>query len=337
MAVEGQIKRILQLYPDDCQAHGVEPLRPADSFSGAALWRVSTPRGMLCLRRWPAEHPTPKRLEFVQAVLWHVDQEGFHQIPLPLETRHHHGFVRHAGHLWELTPWLAGAADYRNSPSRRKLENAMTALARFHQAARTFPLAETGPIGSPGIAERALRLQELMTGRLAEIDRAIASDAPSELATRAVRLVALAKATGRKILATLESARPLDVAIQPCIRDVWHAHVLFVGDEVSGILDFGSMRPDNVAADVARLLGSLAGDHQQDWQLGLSAYQSVRPLSDDELSLATAFDRSTVLLGGLQWLEWIYLEGRRFDSPSAVLGRVDEFLARLETLAQAVY
>lgn len=336
MAVEGQIKRILQLYPDDCQPHGVEPFKPADSFSGAALWRLSTPRGTLCLRRWPAEHPTPERLQFVQAVLWHVVQEGFGQIPLPLETRHHHGFVRHAGRLWELTPWLAGAADYRESPSPRKLHNAMTALARFHQAARSFPLPETGPIGSPGMADRALRLESLLTGRLAEIARAIAPDTWPALAERADRLVALAEATSRKILPTLDSARQLDVAIQPCIRDVWHAHVLFVEDEVSGILDFGSMRPDNVAADVARLLGSLVGDGREDWQRGVSAYQSIRPLSDDELSLATAFDRSTVLLGGLQWLEWIYLEGRRFENPAAVLERVDEFLGRLERLAQAV-
>jgi Ser/Thr protein kinase RdoA (MazF antagonist) len=112
--------------------------------------------------------------------------------------------------------------------------------------------------------------------------------------------------------------------------------VLFVGDEVSGIVDFGSMRPDNVATDVARLLGSLAGDDTQDWQSGLSAYQSVRPLSDDELSLVKAFDRSTVVLGGLQWLEWVYLDGRQFDNRAAVLERVDEFLRRLESLAQAV-
>ncbi len=103
-----------------------------------------------------------------------------------------------------------------------------------------------------------------------------------------------------------------------------------------GIIDFGSMRSENVAADVARLLGSLAGDQADDWRAGLAAYESVRRLSDDERSLVTAFDRSTVLLGGLQWLEWIYLEGRQFAQPDAVLLRVDELLSRLVTLSQAV-
>lgn len=336
MAVEGLIKRILQVYPDDCQPQAAESLRPANSFSGAALWRVTSPKGNLCLRRWPAEHPTPEQLQFVQAVLWHVDQEGFHQIPLPLETRHHHGFIRHAGHLWELTPWLAGEPDYRERPNPQKLHNAMAALAHFHQAAGSFPLAETGPIGSPGIAERLQRLRALVGGRLAELKQAIAADQWPELAARAVRLVDMAEATSRKILLTLESVTRHDVVLQPCIRDVWHAHVLFVGDAVSGIVDFGSMRPENVAADVARLLGSLAIDNPDDWTRGLSAYQSVRQLSADELSLVAAFDRSTVLMGGLQWLEWTYLEGRQFDNRFAVLARVDEFLGRLQRLAQAV-
>ncbi|MEX0978639.1 MAG: phosphotransferase [Pirellulales bacterium] len=336
MAVEGQIKRILQLYPDDCEAHTIEPLKPDHSFSGAVLWRVTAPRGPLCLRQWPAEHPTPDRLQFIQAVLWHVDQEGFRRVPLPLETRHHHGFIRHAGHLWELTPWLAGAANYRQIPSPQKLHNAMAALAQFHEAAGSFPLPETGPSGSPGIADRTLRLQAIISGRLAQLGEAIVSDKWPELAPRAVRIVRLAKTTSRQVLLTLESVSQLDVALQPCIRDVWHAHVLFMGDEVNGIVDFGSMRPDNVAADVARLLGSLAGDDPQAWKRGLDAYHSVRPLSEDELSLVEAFDRSTVLLGGLQWLEWIYLEGRRFDNRAGVLVRVDELLGRLERLAQAV-
>lgn len=82
----------------------MEPIRHTGGFSGAELWHLHAPRGPLCLRRWPAGHPSHERLEFIQAVLWHVDQEGFHRIPVPLETRHHHGYVLHAGHLWELAP-----------------------------------------------------------------------------------------------------------------------------------------------------------------------------------------------------------------------------------------
>ncbi|MBI3837054.1 MAG: phosphotransferase, partial [Planctomycetia bacterium] len=160
MAVDSKIEAVLRLYPDDCQPLAIEPIAAPDAFSGATLWRLQSVRGPLCLRCWP-HHPTPKRLEFIQAVLWHVDQEGFHQIPLPLETQHHHGYVRHAGHLWELTPWLPGAADYREKPSHAKLHAALAALARFHLAAESFPLPETGPTPSPGMLERVSRLEQL--------------------------------------------------------------------------------------------------------------------------------------------------------------------------------
>jgi hypothetical protein len=42
------------------------------------------------------------------------------------------------------------------------------------------------------------------------------------------------------------------------------------------------------------------------------------------------FDRSTVLMAGLNWLQWIYVDKRRFDDPRAVLRRIDEILLRLD-------
>ena len=93
------------------------------------------------------------------------------------------------------------------------------------------------------------------------------------------------------------------------VRDIHAEHVLFEGDNVSGIIDFGALRIDSVATDVARLLGSMVGDDEAGWQVGLAAYMSVRPLSDDERRLIKVFDESTVLMAGTNWLEWIYLDG----------------------------
>lgn len=336
MAVDDKIERILRLYPDDCQPQTQEPLTSAAGFSGARLWRLKSARGTLCLRRWPTEHPTVERLEFIQAVLWHVDQEGFRLIPVPLETRHRHGYVWHAGHLWELAPWLSGQADYPQKPSPEKLHNALASVARFHDAAATFPLPEIGPTASPGILERRDRLRELLTGRLAELQSAVTLGPWPELAARAGDLISLFAKTAPRIVPLLERAAQVQVILQPCIRDIWHAHVLFEGERVSGIVDFGSLRPENVAADVARLLGSLVADNRDDWQRGLAAYQTVRRLSHDELTLVAAFDRGTVLMAGLQWLDWIYLERREFADRAAVLTRVDECLSRLARLWQSL-
>ncbi len=333
--MDNQIERVLRLFPDDCQSRGAGPVKIAGGFSGALLWRLESIRGPLCLRCWPVGHPSQDRLKFIQAVLWHVDQEGFHHISVPLDTRHGHGYVLHAGHLWELAPWLPGAADYHQNPSPDRLGNALRALAEFHKAAASFPLPETGPAPSPGILERRERLAALVGGGLDELRAKARGGNWPELAARAQDLILLASRAIPKVQPLLDSAATVRVELMPCIRDIWSAHVLFVGDRVSGMVDFGSMRPENVAADVARLLGSLAGDDAQARQRGLKAYQEVRRLSEAELSVMNAFDASTVLMGGLQWLQWTYLEGRVFDDRTAVISRVDELASRLATLANA--
>ena len=130
----------------------------------------------------------------------------------------------------------------------------------------------------------------------------------------------------------LAQAARLEVTLIPCLRDVWHENVLFLGDEVSGLIDFGALRPENVAADVARLLGSMAEDDPQQWREGLAAYESVRPLAETEATLLHAFDASGVLLGGMNWLTWIYAEQREFPNPDIVVQRLDYFCRRMGRL-----
>ena len=334
MGDEAECRAVLESYPQGCQPARIEPWQSSSGFSGARLWRLQAPCGELCLRRWPAEYPPPERLEFIQAVLWQVDQEGFHQVPVPHETLSHAGYVRHAGHLWELTPWMPGVADYRDDPRLEKLQAALTALAQFHQAASSFPLPDGPLCASPGIDERRQRLAQLKAAELKQLSSAIEPADWPELALRARQLVELFLRTCDRVEPLLDRAARLQVPRQPCIRDVWHDHVLFHGDQVTGLVDFGSMRAESVAADVARLLGSLAADDPTHWQLGLAAYQAVRPLSGDELLLVTAFDRSSVLMSGLQWVDWIYLQGRHFNSRPAVVARLDEIIARLLHLVE---
>ena len=62
--------------------------------------------------------------------------------------------------------------------------------------------------------------------------------------------------------------------MQPCLCDPWHDHVLFTGDQVSGVIDYGSVKEDHIAVDLARLLGSLVEDDENAWSIGLKAYQS---------------------------------------------------------------
>jgi Ser/Thr protein kinase RdoA (MazF antagonist) len=330
MAAEWDVLSVLAAYPDDCRPAEIEPLGAAGGFSGARFWRVSTRAGEFCLRRWPRAHPSAERLEFIQAVLWHVVCEGFELAPLPLCTRSRKGYVRRIGYFWELAPWMPGRADFRESPTDEKLTAAMAALADFHLAAATFPLPDPPVSRSPGIRERRKQLQAWISGDLDRLAAAVQPGLWPALECRAAEVLRLVRRGGDRVLELLDTAAQCRVPLQPCIRDVWHNHVLFEGSRVSGLIDFGSMGTDNVSADVARLLGSMAGDDPHLRRVGLDAYRSVRPLSQDELSLIHAFDRSTVLMAGLTWIDWVYRQRRAFENPESIPRRLDEIIERLE-------
>jgi homoserine kinase type II len=139
--------------------------------------------------------------------------------------------------------------------------------------------------------------------------------------------------TAEVVRALLGQAERWAVPIQPCIRDIHREHVLFQDECVSGLIDFGAMRCDSCAGDIARLLGSLAGDDRALWTVGLDAYQHVRPLAEAECRLVNVFDASGVLLSGINWLEWVFIDGRAFENRSAVISRFEEIAARLTVLA----
>lgn len=309
------------------------PLGSAGGFSGARFWRLTAARGELVLRRWPRPHPNVQRLQFIHEVLYRVTENGFGLVPQPIRTTDGVTFVSQSGHLWELSHWMPGAANYHQQPSNQKLIAAMAALANFHTAARF----RSHDHPSPGISERSEMLQQLMGGEARQISEAVAVDNHGwpELSTRGLAVMQLFHRVVGETVRSLDRCRNQSVPLQPCLRDVWHDHILFQGDAVSGMIDFGAMRTDNVATDIARLLGSLTRGNSKQWFRGLEAYRRVRSLSKLELKLVDAFDRSTITLSGINWLRWIYLEGRQFDQRTEIQIRIDKIIHRMETLIQA--
>ena len=117
--------------------------------------------------------------------------------------------------------------------------------------------------------------------------------------------------------------------LHPCLCDVWHDHVLFEGDTVTGIIDYGSVRVDHPATDLARLLGSLIGDDAAAWAVGFDAYESICPLAPDDEALARALDRTGSIVGVMNWLMWLYREGRQYENRQLVADRLAELVRRL--------
>ncbi|QDU97780.1 phosphotransferase [Lignipirellula cremea] len=301
-------------------------------LSGAQFWRLETEQGPYCLRLWPAEHPTAERLAWIHAVLQRAASAGFTLAPVPLADTAGRTFAAQQGRLCQLEPWMPGEALPVGSPSAELVADACQRLAEFHQAVQ--PPLQAAPVleESPGILLRTERLASLQDPAvLAGYRHALSPRIFPAAYLLASRYLELAPQAFGGLLAQLAPARSLRVPLQPCIRDVWRDNLLVEGDRLSGLVDFGAMNLETPAADVARLLGSLALDDAALWQAGLAAYQAVRPLAAGERQLIAAFDRSLVVLGGFSWLDWIYLEQREFAEPARVLARLAELLLRLET------
>ncbi len=335
MSGEPIIHQVLAHYASRCQPNRIEALRQAGGFSGAEFWRLQTESGTLCLRRWPREHPPAGQLQFIHDVLRHVSERGFSLVPVPFATRRSEPptFVACQGHLWELTPWLPGNAGYHDQPNRAKLLASMKTLAHFHLAASDFPVAERQRQPSPGIMRRQETLRRWQSNDITRLAASLNAIDDSSLRPIAADILRHFERTASSLSLQLLQATTISVRLQPVIRDVWDQHILFEGDAVSGLIDFGAMRIDNVSTDIARLLGSLARDNEDDWQAGLDAYQQLRPLSSDEKQLIGTFDLSIVLLSGLNWLRWLYLENRVFPDKDAVFFRLQAILERLRCVA----
>lgn len=309
-------------------------------MSGAQFWRVGASRGTLCLRRWPNEHPSPKRLQFIHAVLQHAARRAILFVPVPIAARDGESFVHHAGNLWQLEPWMPGTADYERSPREEKLSAAMTALAQFHSATRDFEQSSRDisvdrkalslpTINQYAVQRRLAQLRELSHGGPSELARAITDTIWPELAPLARQFVAAFPIAAQNAIEKLEPLAAVRLPLQPCLRDIWHDHVLFTGDEVTGVIDFGAVDIDTPATDIARLLGSLVEDGVEGWQTGLAAYSTVRRLSPEESVAASALDKSGTVLAGCNWIRWIYIKRRKFENEAQVIGRFRHILERV--------
>jgi Ser/Thr protein kinase RdoA (MazF antagonist) len=212
------------------------------------------------------------------------------------------------------------------------LKAALRTLAEIHLAAASYSVSDQSGRAridrSPALIKRADRLEALKTSEWAELKYHLAKAPPTlerELAFEALELIH--RSLGRLWNESLRW-RDEPLPLQWVIRDVWHDHVLFTADKVTGVIDFAAAAVDSPAGDVARLLGSLVGDDEEGWRLGIEAYQRQRPLSPVELEAARYFDASGTLLSAFNWVHWL------FRDPTALGPNVDRAAAhrRLERL-----
>ena len=340
----------------------VSPLSSA-GLSGSPLWLVE-PDELLPRDRgprrfvlkgfaagWPRE-----RAEAIHRWMAAARRTGVGAVPANLEVAAADGAEPTTiatdgnGRCFEMTPWHPGQPVAAPSPGQAIA--ALETLARIHVALREAGGNEETPTASPPAwARRAEALRGVMARGWDEPVKGSLSPLQAEVAERRRAAAAILRDKGGlSYLSRLAAVVPPAVPLQPVLRDVWQAHVLFVGLEVSAVIDWHAAGIDTPATDLARLLGSwerprsasvgadslsadsLSADSLSAdslsvvWGEALEAYRAIRPLSREELSLIDLLHLAGVVGGLHHWFRWVLDENRDFPDPCAVLERVDALL-----------
>jgi Ser/Thr protein kinase RdoA (MazF antagonist) len=157
-------------------------------------------------------------------------------------------------------------------------------------------------------------------------------DATDEFHSLARQLLSGFQRMADQIDAELQALENFPFRLHPCWRDLWRGHVLFVGDEVTGMIDPAAVRSDHVATDLSRLLGSFFEDDRERWDAALRCYPLTESFSAAEHRLLGVLDRSSVLLSGLTWIErW-----SQARVPADLLPQVVDRMRRIARQVQAL-
>jgi hypothetical protein len=219
---------------------------------------------------------------------------------------------------------MPGVADYLTNLTPTRIANACAALAQIHRVWQpTIPV-----LAASAIIHLRLKLIAKWRDLATKPSEPVGSINPAvaEAIRHGWQVARTAADTTERLLREWDD---WPMFIQPCLRDVWGAHVLFTGDAVTGVIDYGSVKPDHVAVDLARLLGDLVEDDDAAFATGLDAYRVAGGTLDVPVDFVRLLDRTGAVCGVMNWL--VRLCGGGYEHPD--MGSV---VARLTRLADRV-
>lgn len=309
-------------------------------FSGAGVWKIEVHGRCAALRRWPVQYPRA-RLERLHELLSLLRARGCEFAPQPLAARSGGRVVEFGRALWDLCDWIQGAPDDGPEVKLRRIRSAVACLRRTHALAPDPDLARLALALDPGEASRAFsegraapspgalrRWTEWNRLRRLPLGVADPADDPDRLGPRSLDLAAREEAWMSHLDCLVKS--PLPTAL--CWRDAHRGNVLFRGDQVAGVVDYGAIGVDAPAADYGRLLGSWLPNRPDLWP-SILGDAADGPRGAERLArLSWRFHRSGLVVAMLHWREWLLLERRPFADPFAAYARWRWIVETLESM-----
>jgi len=322
---------LFQAYPpDERPVAPPTPLGGAGGLSGSSLWRYQSAHGGRVVRLWPTATAGIGRVTRIHGWLGELADLPFISRPIRRVDGGTATFL--SGRCWEIDPWLPGRPATDDPPTTARVRRVFQALAEVHVR---LAGVEAEMLPSPGLLARRDELRKLRYQGFEAIERGLAQSPGDPLVEPAREWLASARSSAPDVLARVDRACLARLPLQPCLRDARPGHFLFEGGKLSGLIDFGAMDVESVAADLARLLGEwLPLDEATDLRAeGLAAYRELRPTSTEEDEAAVAFEQAADVLIAERWVRWRFQEHRRFEE-SAFADGLERGLTRIRRLAR---
>ncbi|MEW4561606.1 phosphotransferase [Bremerella sp. JC770] len=312
----------------EIQPHAIRDLVDCEGgLSGAHTWRVDTDQNRFCLKLMPPD-VSVNRLQAAHHAADQRRQKGMHYLAGYQATAAGQTYVESDGRLWELQTWMDGQPP--TAPFTYPHQRGMfQAIAEFH-ALHESPPRETAP--SPGIRTR-LNLLDKWRDAYAQgpFPSLNGCGHPQWNSTLAQFLDSFVRYHAR-LGPLLSSLAHETYLLEDCIADPRPDNFRFAGYQLTGLFDLGSMRWDNIALDVARLASEVSEDGEVDWDTAMTEVNKLRPLTPSEERLAMVLDAANVLLTGLNWVQWLVVDGITFANCDHVSYRLAHISARLEKI-----
>ncbi|MGY8767389.1 MAG: phosphotransferase enzyme family protein [Pirellulales bacterium] len=326
--------KAIAAFPDirSATANQVQQIESEDGFSGSLLWKISRSGADYLLRCWPSE-TSRDRIEWIHQVQSQVRESGFQFTPQLFQSENQQTLAQVDGRFWELAAWMPGTSISGLDQTEPNLRRMFELLAQFHQHSAKIAAATLNQTGhSSTVRERIDMIEYFNTISREQFTSAVQQTQWNDFITRAVELLNAYQKHSQQIMRELNSVKDMSFKLQPCLRDARGEHFLFEAGKPSGLIDYGAMRIESVAVDLARLSSTTIRSNanlQQD--TAIAHYERIQPLSSDEKLLVSVLLNSSRYLTGMNWIRWVALEKREFGSSNGVIARLDTALEQLES------
>lgn len=305
-------RKVLLEYPLPAGPLNLEPV--SGGFSGALVWKVTVQEQSYALKAsWWGFHPAYLPLSEIHKRIEQARLAGLAFVPRLIARLDGASYTELRQFQIELSTWQPGQAVV-GVCSAARVEAAIKAVAQVHAVWRPSTTIKGVCFG---VLHQWQRLNE-WTATEIELLRSSLHGRPDVYTLGA----ALFMERRERAIKQLKSWLDRKVLLHYCLGDVWSAHVLFTGDEVTGLIDYGGMRLDHPAQDLARLLGSLCQGDARLRQVGLDAY----PGPDEMKELGVVLEKTGGIVAIGNWLRWLFVEKRLIHDPENVEKRFTQLV-----------